>query len=292
MRIAQSDAITEARTVRKELLDRLIIEEEQELASKLEKCGNALTLICSSCGNRHFTETRCKQKWCPVCVRAIATKRSLKFAAAAEAMQWPLFLTLTVENVKDTAIPFVRKLRRDFGRLRHRRLWKVNVRGGVAAIEVTNKGKGWHPHLHALIDCRWLAIKTPRPQAGESSEHTKQKLRAAKHELTNLWKKVTREKFGVCWLQRASGIEAAREVLKYSVKGSDLIESPDPIGPLIHQLCATRLTTSFGSLFGKHLTNGANEKTPVICDACGNFPEWIPEELVDNYQRKTAVILR
>src|SRR5204862_1110655 len=120
-------------------------------------------------GYRHKAEKRCKKKWCPVCVRGIATKRSIKFSRAAALMRWPMHLTLTVRNVADDDDhDFVRRLRRNFGKLRHRKIWKNNVTGGVAGIEVTNKGKGWHPHLHALIDCRWLAIDTPAPQRGET----------------------------------------------------------------------------------------------------------------------------
>jgi hypothetical protein len=269
------------------ILRRLEEEDETELAGALRKCGAELILVCTNCGHHHPVETKCRQKWCPVCVRQIATKRSLKFAAAAAAMQWPLFVTLTVENVKDARTPFVRKLRRDLGKLRHSKLWKKNVRGGVAAIEVTNKGRGWHPHLHALIDCRWLALKTPRPQAGESRDSVKQKCRAAKRELTNQWKRTTKEKHGVCWIQRADGETCAREVLKYSIKGSELAEFPDRIGPIIHQLRATRLTTSFGSLFGKLRIIDPTPAAKIRCEECGEVPEWMTLETVDRLRRKT-----
>lgn len=284
--MADLAALERARRQRSAIHSRLIDEGEDELAGLIDKCGKPLHLICETCGLRREVETKCKQKWCPVCVRAIATRRSLKFAAGAAAMKWPLFLTLTVTNIPDPGIPFVRKLRRDFGRLRHRKLWKQNVIGGVAAIEVTNKGKGWHPHLHALIDCRWLALKTPRPQAGENRDHVRSKCRKAKREFTDLWKRVTKEKHGVCWIQRTTGEECAREVLKYSVKGSDLTECSDPIGPLIHQLRATRLVTSFGSLFGKLRVSLQHEHQPLVCDKCGSIASYLPEFIVEHHIRK------
>jgi hypothetical protein len=272
-----------AREYRQRILARLEEEEETELADLLRKCGQPLNLVCTNCGHTHFTETKCKQKWCPVCVRAIATRRSLKFANAARSMTWPLFLTLTVRNVGDSGVPFVRKLRRDFGKLRHRKIWKDNVVGGVAAIEVTNKGKGWHPHLHALIDCEWLAIRTPKLQRGMSRDARKSRLRQAKREFTELWKRVAKEKHGVCWVQRCSGEDTAREVLKYSVKGEHLAESADRIGPLIHQLRATRLVTSFGTLFGKQLVPADADKPPLVCDACKKPTEWIPDFLMTQF---------
>jgi hypothetical protein len=203
-------------------------------------------------------------------------------------MKWPLFITLTVENVEDAGIPFVRKLRRDFGRLRHRKIWTQNVVGGVASIEVTNKGHGWHPHLHALIDCEWLATTTARPQWGSSKREWQRKCKSAHREFVTIWKKVTKSNHGVSWITRAKsrngrnpGESVAREVLKYSVKGSHLAESPDPIGPLIHQLRATRLTTSFGSLFGKNLLRADDDRPPVLCESCGQKPEWIPQPIAD-----------
>lgn len=286
--MAETPALTRAREHRAMILLKLEAEGESELCAALSKCGQELILVCTSCGHHHPVETKCKQKWCPVCVRQIATKRSLKFTAAAVAMEWPLFVTLTVQNVPNPDVQFIRSLRRSFGKLRHRRIWKKTVRGGVASIEVTNKGKGWHPHLHALIDCRWLAIKTPRPQAGESRDSVRQKCRAASREFTKAWKAASKDKHGVHWIQRTTGAQCAREVLKYSIKGSDLAESPEPIGPIIHQLRATRLTTSFGTLFGKlrHVDQTAASK--ITCPECGQIPEWIPLETVDRLShRKT-----
>lgn len=289
-------ALQRARVNRQKIHNRLIDEGETDLAGLLEKCGQPFLLVCTNCGYHHPVETRCRQKWCPVCVRAIATTRSLKFSAAASAMRWPLFVTLTNQNIGDAGIPFIRKLRRDFGKLRHRRIWKENVRGGVAAIEVTNKGKGWHPHLHALVDCEWLAVRTKRPQWGASKSTWRHSCTKAKHEFTDIWKKATGDPHGICWISRAkrklgvgsinAGADVAREVLKYSVKGSDLVASPDPIGPLIRQMRATRLTTSFGSLFGKNLVRNQQQRPPLICDSCHKPTEWIPDFIAEAILRK------
>lgn len=279
-------ALEEAKEFRETILTRLEDEGETELAALLEKCGQPLTLVCSNCGHHHHVETKCKQKWCPVCVRAIATKRSMKFALAASQMQWPMHLTLTVQNVVDDS-DFVRRLRRSFGKLRHRKIWKQNVRGGVAGIEVTNKGRGWHPHIHALIDCKWLAIKTPPPQRGESAYNVKTKLRKAKREFTDLWKSIIKEKHGVCWIRRINnGEDCAREVLKYAIKGSELAKAEGNIGPLIRQLRACRLTTSFGSMFGKALILDQEQKPPLTCDGCHQPTEWIPEFLLGKLLEK------
>ncbi|MGZ5506923.1 MAG: protein rep [Limisphaerales bacterium] len=276
-----NNALEKARSARAQLVARLQDENETQLAETLEKCGEKFTLVCTSCGHRTLAEKRCRQKWCPVCVRGIAAKRAAKFQQASTRMQWPLFVTLTVRNTADSGEPFVRKLRRDFGKFRRTKFWRDRVKGGVAGIEVTNKGKGWHPHIHALIDCRWLST-TPRPQHGESKQNVARKCEAAKRELTRMWKKTIREKNAITWVQRCNGTTAVTEVLKYSVKGSDLLASTDAIGPLIHQLRATRLTTSFGSMFGLRITEMDN---PRPCENCGNF-EHLPDFVIDMQLRK------
>lgn len=284
-----SDSYEQACQTRAKLLARLDQEHENDLANSLRSCGEPLPIVCANCGYLHLAAKRCKKKWCPVCVRAIATKRAIKFSKAAAQMTWPMHLTLTVANITDAEdVDFVRRLRRAFGKLRHRKLWEKNVAGGVAGIEVTNKGKGWHPHLHALIDCRWLALRTPAPQPGESQKVTRDKCRRAKLEFTKLWRKIIREKHGVCWMRRVDDTEKAiREVLKYAIKGSELAEVPQPVGPLIRQLDRCRLTTSFGSMFGKRLT--AHAETPVrVCPQCKTTDAWMLEETFHRLCRHAA----
>lgn len=165
-------------------------------------------------------------------------------------MRFPLFVTLTMANVEDLDGGAVRKLRRAFGKLRHKRIWKDRVRGGVACIEVTNIGNGWHPHLHAVIDCRWLAIKTPAPRNGEALSLRRAKYKAAAAEFSEAWAKCLGQTMASVKVKRAEADEICREVVKYSVKGSDLLECVEPIGDLIRCLEMTRLMTTFGTLFG------------------------------------------
>lgn len=276
--MVRTPAYEQAVACRNRLLSRLDQEEETDLADALRRCGEELILVCPRCGYHHKTEKRCKKKWCPLCVRAIATKRAIKFAAAARRMRWPMHITLTVRNVvADDDRQFIRRLRRNFGKLRHRKIWKRNVTGGVAGIEVTNKGFGWHPHIHALIDCRWLAIKTPAPQPGESRQSVGNKCRRAKHEFTKLWCRIIKEKHGVCWIRRVDNVEkAVREVLKYAIKGSELTEVSQDVGPIIRQLDGCRLTTSFGSMFGKKLLPPDQHHAPA-CPSCHELTDWMTE---------------
>src|SRR5688572_13593911 len=237
----RSEPHAKAKALRARLLARLEEEEADDLTHNFRKCGEAFSLTCTSCGEQHEAEKRCSKKWCPVCVRKIATKRSLKFKADVAAMRWPLFVTLTMKNVDDLSFDAVRKLRRAFGKLRQRKIWKKRVTGGAASIEVTNIGNGWHPHLHAIIDCEWLAWRTkpPKPTDGRTTKIRIYKAAAA--ELGTVWAKCLGQPIASVKVKRTNDVDVVQEVLKYSVKGSDLVESPDAIAPIIRCLEATRL---------------------------------------------------
>lgn len=269
----------EASALRDRLRDRLEAEKEDDLAEKLATCGQKLPLTCTNCGDVHEVATRCKRKWCPSCVRWIAGRRSARFRGAVAEMQWPLFVTLTMPNGDDPEA--VRELRRAFGKLRHRKLWTTRTTGGVASIEVTNIGNGWHPHLHAVIDCEWLAYKTPPPTWGRGSAHVATRCEAAHRELSAIWARCLGEPTAHVWVKRCNAATITEEVVKYSVKGLDLIESPDRIGPMIRVLERTRLITTFGSFFGRgaEFDEAAKGDSPG-CQNCGAVGDMMPSELV------------
>ena len=70
-------------------------------------------------------------------------------------------------------------------------------------------------------------------------------------------------------------------MIKYAVKGSDLLESPDPIGPMIAVLERTRLVTTFGTFFGrgKEFDDAADGPTQG-CEQCGEIGSMIPTDIV------------
>lgn len=284
----KSDAHDKARALRERLLKRLESEEADDLTKNFARCGDPFELTCTSCGQLHRCERRCSKKWCPVCVRRIATKRSLKFKAAVAAMKWPLFVTLTMRNVDDLTFDAVRKLRRAFGKLRGRKLWKAHVRGGAASIEVTNIGNGWHPHLHAILDCEWLAWRTPKPQAKDSRDRKVRLCELAAQELERVWSKCLNQSSSSVKVKRTNEADVVQEVLKYSVKGSDLVESVDPVAPIIRCLEATRLVTTFGTLFGKKLLKAESDERPPLMCGCGASGCFMPQEVIDRIARLTG----
>lgn len=281
----RSESWEKARELRERLLARLDQEGADDLTANFRKCGETFGLTCMSCGEIHDCERRCSKKWCPMCVRKLATKRAEKFRAAVAAMKWPLFVTLTMKNVDDLSFDAVRKLRRAFGKLRQRKLWKAHVLGGAASIEVTNIGNGWHPHLHAILDCEWLAWKTPKPKASDSRDRKMKLCEKAGAELERVWSKCLGQASSSVAVKRTCGEDVVQEVMKYSVKGSDLVDSPDNVAPLIRCLEATRLVTTFGSLFGKKLLRADDSERPPLMCKCGASGMFLPEELVARLAR-------
>lgn len=257
----------EGAKTRQELQHRLEGEGEFEFASKLENCGLPVPLVCSNCGTQKIAETQCRQRWCPACAWTIKQKRLTRFRGAVALMKWPLFVTLTRANSDDPET--VREFRREWSKMRRRKIVADKILGGVVGIEITNVGNGWHPHLHAIVDCQWLAIHTPSPHWSDTPEVVAEKCRHAQAELAWLWGNVCQQENSLVWVSRVKSDAALIYSLAYSVKGSDLLASPDPLGPLLRVLQKTRLVSAFGSLHGMTKTMDADERPAMVCECCG-----------------------
>ena len=265
------------------MLIRLNTEEEWELAAKLGKCGKEIIFICRACSAPHRAEQACHQKWCPVCARARAAQRVARYEAAAALMQWPLHVTLTRTNIATISRIDVLELKKGFKKLRRQKIWKPVV-GGLVGVELTNKGRGWHPHMHILCDCKWLGGETPEPKRWHSRARKAELCRASSEELMLAWSACIGQMVSSIKVRRCDGATAVREVLKYAVKGSDLVESIDRIGDAIRAICGGRLSTPFGSMFNlrKELRE---KKKPFPCPACAAVGTMVPEAVEENIRR-------
>jgi hypothetical protein len=214
----------------------------------------------------------------------VSAMRMQRWGHAIEKLQWPLFLTLTMPNSPDP--DSIRNLKNAWAKLRRRKLIREKVRGGVATFEITNKGAGWHPHIHAVADCRWLSIHVPEPLRTDPAHVVKEKCQLAQKELSALWGDVLGLENAVVWVQRVKQVESmAKEVLKYCMKGSELITSPQPISPLLETLRSTRLLAGWGSL---HPLPSPDEedKPSVECSNCNATKSFVPEEVAHFITRR------
>lgn len=274
-----------AQAARDRIIDRLAVEEADDLADKLRKCGEPIRLHCTCCGRIRDSEKRCDLKWCPVCARRRAARLSAKYRRASALMKWPMHITLTRTNVAEIDPSCILDLLKAFKQLRRRELFTKNVVGGVKSVELTNTGRGWHPHLHVLCDCRWLAIETEEPKPFYSRTIKMRRFKAASAELEREWSDCIGQLLSSVKVRRCDGATAVAEVLKYCVKGEHLADSPDPIAPAIRAISAGRLVSSFGTLYKMRKELTEPDKPSLPCADCGALGAWMPDQIVQGIIR-------
>lgn len=197
-------------------------------------------------------------------------------------MRWPLFITLTVPNSTDPES--LRKLRADWSKFRRRKLIRDKIIGGVATFEITNCGNGWHPHLHAIADCRWLALHVKEPHKTDSPETREEKLHLAKQELSTLWADQIKSPFGIVQAKRVPRDAPGFYVLKYAAKCSDLLACEQDIAPMLRVLRKTRTLSGWGSL---HPLPSPDVDTgqAVSCKHCGSTKSILPDSVISYITR-------
>lgn len=216
---------------------------EVNLADVLGGCGNYATF------REYFTVGQirlskfctCKKHLiCPLCAIRRGAKALRVYLArvmalmAADALLRPFLVTLTVKNGPDLEERF----KHLSGNLRcyHRRRSRSRQSGEVLkassavwSYEFTNKGKGWHPHVHAV----WLCHEAPDP-----------------FKLSEEWRQLTGDSYivDVRPIDMSDPIGGFCEVFKYALKFSDL---PDQDRLTAYRtLKGKRLQDSFGDLRG------------------------------------------
>lgn len=223
--------------------DFLLSQDEQKLADALGDCGNYATF------RDYFTigQTRlskfctCKKHLiCPLCAIRRGAKALRVYLArvealmASDALLRPYMVTLTVKNGPDLDERF-RHLCGNLRGMHKRRKGKggfgevLKARSAVWSYEFTNKGKGWHPHVHAV----WLCHEAPDP-----------------FKLSEEWHSLTGDSYivDVSPINMADPLGGFCEVFKYALKFSDLADRDRLTA--YRTLKGKRLQDSFGDLRG------------------------------------------
>lgn len=262
----------EAEQWKRQIIARLDDEGETEMADKLRGCGLALRLYCAECGHCHDAKTKCCRKWCPSCAPKRGNERASRLRVLIAAMRWPLHITLTVPNTVADWAPrsLLRDLLQSFVRLRRTKLWKTNVKGGVYSIEVTDKGNGYHPHLHVVVDCRWLALHHKEPHWTMSDEEVAATKKGAAEELQAAWQHATRiERHMSLWIRRCDA-GAAQEIVKYALKSEDAVKLEGRLGPVFRLIDSVRMCSPFGSCRGVKIPE--DDRSSLTCP--NGHSEW------------------
>lgn len=262
--------ITKKKRSQTELLQYLR-EHDLNLHDKLRSCASYLLIRewIQTSETRLRSANFCKRyQVCPSC----AVRRGAKLAESAlpkilsvlaeNPHLAPVHVTLTLPNTKDLNTGFdalraawtqMVTLRRKglSSSSRHDPIEWCKVHGGIRSIEVTNKGNGWHPHIHCLV------------------------LVDSFFDLKKLSKEF--HSFGggsIVWATKVSSSEnalvpALLEVLKYPTKFSSL--SPEKLYHFYKVVRKSRLTDTFGNLRGVHL--GDIDQDDL--DLPGPYRDWV-----------------
>ena len=223
--------------------DFLLASKENKLADALGECGNYATFrdyfTVGQIRLSHFCTCK-KHLICPLCAIRRGAKALRVYLARVEALMAsdaalrPYMVTLTTKNGENLEERFghLHKCLRAYHKRRKGTRQKGEVLKASSAVwsyEVTNKGKGWHPHVHAV----WLCHE--EPDAFKLSEE---------------WHQLTGDSFivDVRPLNMTDPVSSFCEVFKYATKFSDLADKDRLTA--FRTLKGKRLQDSFGDLRG------------------------------------------
>lgn len=199
-----------------------------EKAEVLEQCEQTETICyCFDCQKHRVFKNRCSLFYCPSCADRLTGLRRKTLRFWAEQVTQPKHVVLTSRNTASLSSVRVRWFKSQFNGLR-RSSWAKGWKSGMYSIEVTNEGRGWHLHLHALIDSNW--IDAP--------------------ELARRWGKRMNQDFAIVKVKDARESNYLAEVIKYTAKPAQVSQwKPYEIREWIEALDGTRCFSTFGQLY-------------------------------------------
>lgn len=200
----------------------------------------------------------CKQHLiCPLCAIRRGAKALAAYLARYEVIRAerpdlsPYLVTLTVKNGPDLAERFqhlheslrlllARRRRFDAGSRGAPWTELCLAEGAVYTFEVTNKGNGWHPHVHMIALC----TREPSQEA-----------------LRSEWERITADSFMVdvrAFHASQEPVEGFMEVFKYAVKFAEL--SPEDNWHAAQVFKGRRLLGSFGLFRGVEIPESMTDE--------------------------------
>ncbi|MCJ7828470.1 MAG: hypothetical protein MUP81_01870 [Dehalococcoidia bacterium] len=202
------------------------------------------TLYCSHCGEVLKVKLSCGDRTCPECRKKWFGYHLKILVNLVSHWAKPYFLTLTIKNISDNDFgkDCVRDIRQCFGKFR--RQFKRKIKGGFYVVQATNRGNGWHLHIHVLFDGWYIP----------------------KEMISKAWAEIT----GGSYIVDIKQIQSPKTAVRYLL--SDFLQSPR-IRPedkmaFNYVFKGARLVQSFGCYSKIKL------RAPYNCPKCGRC-EWI-----------------
>jgi hypothetical protein len=228
--LSQSEFWKNTLTLKASLAAKLREAGEIGLAATLDDCHSfATNQVCTHCGTVKRFWNRCDRLWCPACQPRLTRERQDSIKWWTNEVKQPKHVVLTVRNTSNLSSAKLTWLKNCFARLR-RRNFARSWRGGFWSLELTNEDRGWHLHLHCLIDADWIDARL----------------------LAIEWGSVTHGEGYIVKVKDCRETSYLQEVTKYAVKGVQLVTwKPQDIILFINAFEGQRTFGVFGSLYGK-----------------------------------------
>ncbi|MDW8309107.1 MAG: hypothetical protein RMK20_07010 [Verrucomicrobiales bacterium] len=244
------------------MVARLRATHRPDLADPLAECSTRWTIReCQGCRSTVSFLNHCDRFYCPMCQPRLAKLRRQAIEWWAHTIPQPKHVVLTTRNTETITAAHLAAIKSAFARLR-RSKFAANWRGGCWALEVTNEGRGWHLHIHALVDAKWI-------DAGQ---------------LAREWAKRVGQDFAIVKVRDCRGTEFLKEVTKYTVKGNDLANwSGSDLAAFVDAFAAGRNFGTFGTLYRRNAEwrqwLAAAEANYTACPCgCTDFRYFTPDE--------------
>lgn len=219
---------------------------------RFERCGeNAWVIRDEESPDRvSIASDHCRDRFCQPCssFRARVIAGNVSHFLGSRPYR---FLTVTIKTTDLTLKQGVDKLYTSFAKLRRTKLWEQKVMGGCVVCEVKPKsaGSGWHPHLHCIIEGKYLPLKP----------------------LRKLWLQITGDSFIIDISLGRDADKAAAYVTKYVTKpfGDGVTRDHSRLCEAIGALHGRRLVATFGTWTGANLTTYSPSGVWVrVCSLC------------------------
>jgi hypothetical protein len=201
-----------------------------DIAQALESCHTSQGFAeCNGCKRVRTFWNRCDRFFCPCCTPRLARERRKSIEWWTAEINQPKHLVLTTRNTDHLSQAKVKGIIRALQKLRRRSVAR-SWRGGCWSLEITNEGRGWHLHLHLLIDAPWVDIE------GVSRQ----------------WGTLVGQDYAIVKVKDCRQRDYLAEVTKYAVKGSTIAAwTGEQITHFVNAFTGVRTFGVFGSLYGK-----------------------------------------
>lgn len=280
----------------------------QESLISMEKCGISTGQFIMSkcdCSFKVIPLThKCNLRTCLVCSQR--RKRRIfndyipiisQYTTSPYSKEFLYFLTIAPEHCSDLK-QGIQTLRKNFNKFIRNKYVKDRIKGGLYVIETKNIGNGYHVHLHAIINGRWLdnrirgfcpkckqnLIKkdriTDKYYCGNRNCNNTENLYVSQDsKIVQIWKNCSKKNVHIHIQRQFTPAHTLNYMLKYISSNKNDFQNIPQMANYIYTTRKQKLITKFGSFFDVKFP-----KAPCLCKKCGSPIEYIYDmRIIENY---------